>query len=157
MIFEIFLQKIISQNILVARITRHVKNHLKQSYALIEQKYYKYFLLRQIAALILMFKFKTKILLVRDRRFEANDNGEFLFRYINNLRKKGIKSYFLLDERSHEYGRLKTIGNVIPLYSFRHYLYFICADGIASSHYVWEAFIGDNRILSYYFADLMSL
>ncbi len=76
-------------------------------------------------------KKKRPIWLFMDRANQADDNAEVLFSYIQD--KSEIDSYFIIDENSKDYERLKEIGNVIPLYSEEHFEKVLIADYIISS------------------------
>ena len=62
---------------------------------------------------------KSKIILINDRPNAAGDNGEAIFRYLNNLRPKNIKTYFVISKQSHDYKRIKSIGNTAPTKSLK--------------------------------------
>ena len=71
------------------------------------------------------------IWLFMDRVDRADDNAEALFRYVRQI--KEIDSYFIIDGESSDYYRLKELGNVVKLYSDRHFRLLLKADYIISS------------------------
>ena len=73
--------------------------------------------------------------LISDRPGVAGDNGEALFRYLNETKKyrKKIKPYFVIDRSSPDYKRLKKIGKVLALSSFKHKMYSLHCAGKAVS------------------------
>ena len=66
-----------------------------------------------------------------DRPDRADDNGLVLFEYVQNNKK--IESYFVISDKSDDYEKVKKIGNVVPLYSQKHYELAITADYVTSS------------------------
>lgn len=81
------------------------------------------------------FKQKKKqtkpIWLFMDRVNRADDNAEVLFEYVQ--KDKNIESYFIIDECSNDYTRLKKIGKVIALNSPEHLKLTVLADYILTS------------------------
>ena len=71
------------------------------------------------------------IWLFMDRRHRADDNAEVLFRYVRE--KKEIDSYFIIEEGTDDYNRLKDLGNIVPLYSKQHLELVLQADYMISS------------------------
>lgn len=74
---------------------------------------------------------KNPIWLIMDRSDRAGDNGEFFFKYMQQYSE--VDTYFVIDKESEDYQRLQTIGNVIPMYSEKHYLLTLLSDCIISS------------------------
>lgn len=74
---------------------------------------------------------KKQIWLIMDRSNRADDNGEIIFKYMQ--KHKEIDTYFIISEKSKDYKRLQTIGNVVSLYSGEHYLLTLMADCVISS------------------------
>jgi len=74
---------------------------------------------------------KKPVWLVMDRGSRADDNGEVFFRFLQ--KQDEVDSYFVIDERSRDYDRLRKIGKVIPLYSEMHYLLALLAECVISS------------------------
>lgn len=80
-----------------------------------------------------LFK-KEPLWLLCDRSFRAGDNGEALFRYIQEKRDGEEDVRFFLYKDSVDYERLKKIGKVIPFHTFRYKVNFLLADKVVSSH-----------------------
>ena len=76
---------------------------------------------------------KKKIWLVFDRVMEANDNGEAMFRYLSRIKDPDTEAYFVIDEGSADFERMKEFGDVIPFGSEKHYLMLLICDYIVSS------------------------
>ena len=84
----------------------------------------------------LKYKKKHKnyeIWLINDRPNEANDNGEYFFRYLKFKNPKGIRPYFIIKRDCSDFKRLKKIGNVLYFESDKYKNIFINADKIISS------------------------
>lgn len=80
-------------------------------------------------------KWKKKPLwLLCDRSFRAGDNGEALFRYLQEHADGEEDVRFFLYKDSADYSRLKGIGKVIPYHTFRYNVNFLLADKVISSH-----------------------
>lgn len=107
-------------------------------------RYYSYvqrlfpYLLYFIPALIISLFIKRcrkfqDIWLIADRGDEARDNGYHLFKYIkeNNLQSN---VYFVITVTSPDKSKVAKFGNNIKTNSFIHFLYFIMADKLISSH-----------------------
>ena len=75
-----------------------------------------------------------EIWLISDRIDRAGDNGEALFRYVNQVKPKGIKAYFVIDKDCVDYQRLKKVGNVVAYRSKEHKRLHLLASKIISAH-----------------------
>ncbi len=100
-----------------------------------DQKYKDECLKIRKKALLKSFFMKNKrIWLFIDRNDVADDNAEHLFKYAIK-QKDGIEKYFIIDENSPDYSRLKKISkNIVPFGSEKHKLLYIFAEKIISSH-----------------------
>ena len=76
---------------------------------------------------------KTRIWLISDRTYQAGDNGEALFSYLMGHPVSGVKVYFLLEEDSPDFERMKKIGPVIPYFSEEHKKLYFSAEKLISS------------------------
>lgn len=74
-----------------------------------------------------------KIWLISDRITAANDNGEALFRYLNEIKDESVEAYYVIDENSKDFTRMKQFGNVVAYGSKQHNLLHLVADYIVSS------------------------
>ena len=97
-------------------------------------------------ALIKKHMKRRPIWIVSDRDNAAGDNGEAFFKYLVKNEKEA-KVFFVIDANCKDYARIRQIGNVLKLNSFRYKLNFLVADKIISSQtgeWVTNAF-GDDR------------
>ena len=76
---------------------------------------------------------KSQIWLINDRKDEAGDNGEYFFRYLYEIKPKGIKFYFVIGKNCSDYNRLKQFGNIVDFNSSIYKNLFLKADKIISS------------------------
>jgi len=78
---------------------------------------------------------KKEIWLINDSKNKAGDNGEFFFRYMVNKNNTNIDVYFIIDNSTIDFERLKKIGNILD-YNSKDYLYkFLKANKIITSVY----------------------
>jgi glycosyltransferase involved in cell wall biosynthesis/CDP-glycerol glycerophosphotransferase (TagB/SpsB family) len=74
-----------------------------------------------------------KIWLISDRGMAAGDNGEALFRYIQEHEAPPASVYYAISRKSPDYRRVKQIGKVVNQGSLRYKLLFLLSDKIISS------------------------
>ena len=102
-----------------------------------------------IYRLLALFKKRFKkhpVWIVTDRDNACGDNGEAMFRYLVKHEKEA-KVFFAIDAACRDYSRIKQVGRVLKLNSFRYRLNYLAADKIISSQtgeWVTNAF-GDDR------------
>ena len=84
---------------------------------------------------------QKKIWLLSDRVNAANDNGEALFRYLNDIKDPSVEAYYIIDSNSNDYERMKEYGNVVAHGSRQHMLLQMIADFIVSS-------AGDEEVIN---------
>ena len=84
---------------------------------------------------LLLFPFyrNKKIWLFMDRRHQADDNAEHLYKYSIKQNDR-IKKYYTICEDSNDFNRLKNLDNIVPFYSIKQRLIYLFADKIISSH-----------------------
>lgn len=88
---------------------------------------------------------KRELWLICDREDKADDNGEAFFTYMNTVQKHSkIDTYFVLDEDSQDYERMKKIGKVVPIFSAKHKILSLLCDKIISSQ-------GEDHVFNPYF------
>ena len=76
---------------------------------------------------------KKEIWLINDSKNQAGDNGEFFFRYLVKKNNPSIDVYFIINNCSNDFERLKKIGNILD-YGSKNYLFtFLKANKIISS------------------------
>ena len=76
---------------------------------------------------------KGDIWLINDNKNKAGDNGEYFFRYLNQLKPKNINFYFIIEKNCSDYIRLKNYSNIIDVSSYEYLSLFLKADKIISS------------------------
>lgn len=74
-----------------------------------------------------------QIWLFMDRIDRADDNGEIFFRYINECYPDVADCYYIIEESSPDYDRIKKYGKVIPAMSDEHKILLPLADYIFTS------------------------
>ena len=75
-----------------------------------------------------------KIWMFQDRTNKADDNAEAMFDYVNSLKRKDLKTYFILLKDCKDYRRMKKKGKVLKYQSFRHRLNHLLCEMNLSSH-----------------------
>lgn len=98
-----------------------------------ESYYTSILLFRLIYLLLYPFYKNRRIWIFMDRRENADDNAEHLYKYAINQKDK-IKKYFTVNENSDDFKRLSGLKNLIPFYSFKHRINYLFAEKIISSH-----------------------
>lgn len=76
--------------------------------------------------------FRRNIWLICDTRYEAGDNGFWLFKYIRENEKE-VDVIFALDKKSKDYDKVKKLGKVVQYGSFMHWVYYLAASKNVSS------------------------
>ena len=85
----------------------------------------------------------NEVWLVSDRTTMAGDNGEALYSYIVEHPIEGVDVYFVVNEDSPDYERMKGVGNVIAYRSSQHRELQACANMVISS-------AADDHVLNLY-------
>lgn len=76
---------------------------------------------------------KPDLWLISERRYDARDNGYWLFRYIReNYPDREV--YYPIDPASPDYSKVEKLGHVIPFGSMRHHLYLWACKKHVSAH-----------------------
>lgn len=87
-----------------------------------------------ICSLIACIFIKDKdIVLIGERKNEAKDNGYWLFKYIRENYPKE-KLYYIIDKQSDDIEKIKPLGNIIYMDTFKHYLYYIASKKLICAH-----------------------
>ena len=71
--------------------------------------------------------------LVMERGFDARDNAYWFFRYLRE-RQPQINACFVIDSASPDRGKVAQLGRTVPWRSLRHYLMYLAADMLISTH-----------------------
>lgn len=112
----------------------------------------------KLPLLRLTAKRTKRYILINDRPNKADDNGEALFKHINNCYPNLAKyTYYVIgDVNKHEFQRLKKIGHIIKHGSIKHKIAFLNAKYIFSSHNHPAFFSAFNSNSRQYYSDLLS-
>lgn len=65
--------------------------------------------------------YRKKIWLTMDKIFKAGDNGEYFYRYVKKMAPKGVKIYYVVQNGSADYVRLKKEFNTIVKFNTIHH------------------------------------
>ena len=98
-----------------------------------ESYYTSILFFRFVYTLLYPFYRNKRIWLFMDRRENADDNAEHLYKYAI-AQKDGISKYFTVNEDCSDFKRLSNLPNLIPFYSIKHRLIYLFAEKIISSH-----------------------
>ncbi|MBR1606124.1 MAG: CDP-glycerol glycerophosphotransferase family protein [Clostridia bacterium] len=71
--------------------------------------------------------------LVSERGFDARDNGYWFFRYLREKQPQ-INTCYVIDKSSPDYDKIARLGRTVSLGSLRHYLMYLAADQLISTH-----------------------
>ncbi|MBQ1660010.1 MAG: CDP-glycerol glycerophosphotransferase family protein [Clostridia bacterium] len=99
--------------------------------------------------------FHKHIWLISDRTNRGDDNGEAFFKYMQTVKNKKIKCYFVIDKDCDEGKRLSKIGKTISTNSKRHKMYHLWSSYVISSQ-------GNNPVVNpllggnIYYRDILS-
>lgn len=112
----------------------HIKYELIYLAQLLKHKKYKVIGYRILYYLMSNLTNKN-IWIITDRTHAANDNGMYLFKYINSFKyNKQHKIYFAIDKKCNDYKLIKKYGKVLDINSLKYKLYFLMSSKIISSH-----------------------
>ncbi|MBR6259767.1 MAG: CDP-glycerol glycerophosphotransferase family protein [Oscillospiraceae bacterium] len=71
--------------------------------------------------------------LVMERGFDARDNAYWFFRYLREKQPQ-INACYVIDPSSPDLGKVARLGKTVPWRSVRHYLMYLGADMLISTH-----------------------
>ena len=83
--------------------------------------------------------------LVMERGFDARDNAYWFFRYLREKQPQ-INAYYVIDKSSPDYSKVAELGETVEWRSLRHYLMYLSADMLISTH--WQPAAPD--LMAYY-------
>lgn len=90
---------------------------------------------RKLPWSVLASSARKNVILINDRAKYGNDNGEALFRYIQNERPDlRARTWFVLDEQAPSYRELEKTGRVVRPLTFRHRVLYMNSRLHFSSH-----------------------
>lgn len=96
---------------------------------------------------------RKEIWLLSDRINKADDNGEALFKYVNE-NDLPVNAYFVIHKDSADYPIVKKLGKVLDYHSWKHKLYHLLADKTVSSaadDFVYNSFYNNEK----YYHDIL--
>lgn len=88
---------------------------------------------RLIYLLLYPFYRNRRIWMFMDRRENADDNAEHLYKYAIAQSDK-IEKFFTVNEDASDFKRLQNLKNILPFYSFKQRIKYLFAEKIISSH-----------------------
>ena len=71
--------------------------------------------------------------LVMERGFDARDNAYWFFRYLREKQPQ-INAIYVIDKTSPDYEKVAQLGPTVEWRSVRHYLMYLAADMLISTH-----------------------
>ena len=71
--------------------------------------------------------------LVMERGFDARDNAYWFFRYLREQHPE-INALYVIDKSSPDYGKVAQLGKTVAWRSLQHYLMYLAADMLISTH-----------------------
>ncbi len=74
-----------------------------------------------------------RLWLVMERGFDARDNAYWFFRYLRE-HKPQINACYVIESRSPDREKVASLGRTVPFRSLRHYLMYLAADMLISTH-----------------------
>ena len=110
------------------------------------------FLPALLYAVIMKFSSKSReVWLISERGDEARDNAYHLYKYIRTKHPE-IDAYFVITDDSADRAKVSQFGNLVRTNSFCHFVHFIIADKLISTHMYGAAPYGRPAclFLSYY-------
>lgn len=109
------------------------------------------YLIKSRLLYFLMRPFNRNVWLISDRPNKAGDNGEHFFRYVQSVKNKKIKPYFVLQKDSEDYEKMSKIGKIIDFDSVMFRLMLLQSENVISSQaseYVLNPYGGDRNYMS---------
>lgn len=76
---------------------------------------------------------KQRIWLIAERSGEARDNGYHLFKYIRS-HYPDLPVYYVIEDTAPDRIKIQDMGNLISFGSYQHYLYYVLALRLISTH-----------------------
>ena len=71
--------------------------------------------------------------LVMERGFDARDNAYWFFRYLREKQPQ-INACYVIDKASPDREKVARLGTIVPWRSLKHYLMYLAADMLISTH-----------------------
>ncbi len=128
---------------------RHLKYELQYWKHL--RKVKRRYLIKSRILYFLMRPFNKNVWLISDRPNKAGDNGEHFFKYVQSIKHKGIKPYFVIQKDSEDYEKMSKIGKIIDFNSVMFRLMTLQSTNVISSQaseYILNPYEGDYKYMS---------
>lgn len=100
--------------------------------------------LLRVAWVLPLVKPFTRIWLVGEVPYKAQDNGYHFFRYLRQ-RSPRRRAYYVMDRSSPDWDRVASLGNVIGRFSREHVRYSLLASRLVGSHHAEYLFASRDR------------
>ena len=100
-----------------------------------------------LSGLFSLVKPFTRIWLVGEVPYKAQDNGLHFFRYLRRSRPR-LRAYYVIDSQSPDRDKILPLGNVIDRSSRRHILYSLLASRLVCTHHAEYLFASRDRPVS---------
>ncbi len=108
-------------------------NKLKRLPVYLKNVFLLFFLWPVAAMLRRTSKAYRHLWLVMERGFDARDNAYWFFRYLRE-RQPQINACYVIDRASPDFGKVARLGRTVSWRSLRHYLMYLAADMLISTH-----------------------
>lgn len=93
-------------------------------------QYFLYYLVTPLACLLYKNKYPW---IICERGNDARDNGYTMFKYLRG-EQQYINAYYLINKKSVDYPKVKSLGKVVRYKSFKHWLLYRVAECRMSTH-----------------------
>lgn len=94
----------------------------------------KYEICRMLVLTMKLLK-RREVWIFSDRFDKADDNGEFLFRYVLSQKNPKINAYYMINRATQDFKRISKYGKVLDPQSYWYRVKFLLADKIISSQF----------------------
>lgn len=94
----------------------------------------KYEICRILVLILKLFK-RKEVWIFSDRFDKADDNGEFLFRYVLSQKNRKIDAYYMINRSTPDFERISKYGKVLDPQTYWYRVKFLLADKIISSQF----------------------
>ena len=74
-----------------------------------------------------------RLWLVMERGFDARDNAYWFFRYLREKQPQ-VNACYVIDSSSPDFAKVSALGRTVEYRSLRHYLMYLAADMLVSTH-----------------------
>lgn len=99
---------------------------------------------------------KKQVWMTFDQLFKGGDNGEYFFRYVEELKRKDLKIYYVINKNSGDYKRLKAdYKHVLGFNTIYHKLVSLHTDMVFATRVDVKLYCGYGPELDRYFRGLL--